>query len=160
MRSCKYRTGVTLVEMLTVVAIIAILASVVIGMATYIDNQSKGKSLENTFALLESALEEYREYARDFPEQTEQIPANAAAHSETLYDALNSQPSSRKILENISGSLIADKGGTSGMLEIYDPWGTVLDYRYNGISDNSPELISAGPDRTFGNGDDISSKQM
>jgi len=151
----RTRAGVTLVEMLIVLAIITLLASLVIGMATHIDNQSKGKSLENTFAVLESALEEYREYTGGFPYAANPDPS---LNSESLYGALNFIPTSRKILEQISDSLIADKSGTPG-IELYDPWGKVLDYRYDVNTDTFPELVSAGPDRSFGSPDDISSKK-
>lgn len=64
------------------------------------------------------------------------------------------------ILEKINASLIkqnVDTGSIQPVPEIYDPWGTVIDYRYT-ISDTFPELVSAGPDRIFGNADDISNK--
>ena len=155
MKSYKYKIGVTLVEILIVLAIITILASMVIGMATHIDNQSRGRSLENTFALLESALQEYHEYRGRFPDGVDPDPY---VNSEILYEALNLIPTSRKILEKFNSSLIADRGGTDGTLEIYDPWGTVLNYLY-AEGDNFPQLISAGPDRSFGSPDDISSKK-
>ena len=151
----RTRAGVTLVEMLIVLAIITLLASLVIGMATHIDNQSKGKSLENTFALLESALEEYHEYEGGFPDE---VGAEPVERSETLYEQLNSILSSRKILEQISDSFITDRTDND-MPEIYDPWGMVLDYRYDVNTDTFPELISAGPDRIFGSPDDMSSKK-
>ncbi len=156
MKSYKYKIGVTLVEMLIVLAIITLLASVVIGMATHIDNQSKGKGLQDTFALLESALEEYREYTNRFPDG---VAFDPNVNSEILYEALYSRPGSRKILEKLNSSLIMDKGGMPDMPEIYDPWGKVLDYRYDDSSNSYPELISAGPDKSFGNADDISSKK-
>ena len=156
MTGCKYKMGVTLVEILIVVSIITILASMVIGMATRIGNQSKEKSLQDTFALLESALEEYREHEGAFPDGVDPDPN---VNSEILYEALYSIPGSRKILEQISDSLIADKGGPSDTPEIYDPWGTILLYVYAPAQgDNFPELKSAGPDKNFGNTDDISSK--
>ncbi|MBA7705232.1 hypothetical protein ES703_114056 [subsurface metagenome] len=159
-RGGRTEAGVTLVEILIVLAIITLLASLVIGMATHIDNQSKGKGLQNTFAVLESALEEYREQTGHFPEQPDPDSANAAAHSEILYDALNSIAGSRKILEKISDSLIGNKFGDADTpLEIYDPWAGVLDYSYDPLVDNYPELISAGPDKIFGTADDISSRK-
>ncbi|GAH42143.1 unnamed protein product, partial [marine sediment metagenome] len=82
-------------------------------------------------------------------------------NSERLYGALNFIPTSRKILEQISDSLIrhnVDTGATPPIPEIYDPWGTVLNYLY-AEGDNFPQLISAGPDRSFGSPDDISSKK-
>ena len=159
-RGGRTEAGVTLVEMLIVLAIITLLASLVIGMATHIDNQSRGRELEGTFAVLESALEEYREQTGHFPEQPERNFANAAAHCEILYDALNSIAGSRKILEKISGSLIANKFGDADTPpEIYDPWAGVLDYSYDPLVDTYPELISAGPDRIFNTPDDITSRK-
>ncbi|MHC4676903.1 MAG: type II secretion system protein [Planctomycetota bacterium] len=155
-RGGRSEAGVTLVEMLIVLAIITLLASLVIGMATHIDNQSKGKGLQNTFAVLESALEEYRENRGWFPYGGYPDPH---VNSERFYAVLNSEAGSRKILEKISDSLIADKGGTPDMLELYDPWGTPLDYRYDANTDTYPELISAGPDKNFGTPDDITSKR-
>jgi len=147
------RAAVTLVEILIVLAIITILASMVIGMATHIDNQSRGRSLENTFALLESALQEYHEYGGAFPDE---VGAEPVERSEALYERLNSILSSRKIMEQISNSLIEDRT-ENDVPEIYDPWGTVLDYLY-AEGDNFPELISAGPDRIFDTADDITSR--
>ena len=153
------KAGVTLVEILIVLAIVTLLASLVIGMATHIDNQSRARSLENTFAVLETALEEYREQTGGFPGQADPASANAAAHCEILYGELDSIAGSRKILEQIDGSLIANKVDPAGTLaEIYDPWGTVLDYVY-GPLDTYPRLISAGPDKNFGTPDDITSKK-
>ncbi|MHC4259955.1 MAG: type II secretion system protein [Planctomycetota bacterium] len=158
MKRFEYKMGVTLVEMLIVIAIVMILASLVIGMANQISNQSRSKSLENTFGVLESALDEYREHTGYFPEQPDRLPAEAVVHSQILYTALDAKPSSRKVLEQISNSLIEDRAD-DGQLEIYDPWGTVLDYIYESGNDSFPELISAGPDRNFDSPDDISSRR-
>ena len=148
MKNCKHKHGVTLIEILIVLAVMAILASMVIGIAARIDNQAKEQLTEGTFALLESALQEYHEYTGEFPEQTDPNFANAAAHSEILYGELNRIPGSRNILENIDASLIEDRAGTADMLEIYDPWGVVLDYSYV-TGDNFPVITSAGPDTIF-----------
>jgi prepilin-type N-terminal cleavage/methylation domain-containing protein len=151
--------GVTLIEMVAVVAIAALLASVVIGIASRIDNRTKEKGLANIFVLLESALQEYHEYTDKFPEQAEKNFTNAAAHSELLYSELHSIPSSQKVLEKISDSLLKNKTAAGNVSpKIYDPWGIVLDYRYV-QGDTFPELISAGPDKVFGTTDDISSKK-
>jgi len=158
MKTHKYKRGLTLVEMLTVVAIIALLATMVISIAARIDNQSKERSLESIFALLESALQEYREYTGRFPEQSEKDFTNAVVHSQYLCEQLHRIPDSRRVLDKISGSLIENKYGAVGTPpEIYDPWGTALDYRYVS-GDNFPELVSAGPDKIFGNADDISNR--
>ncbi len=158
MKRYKYKHGVTLVEILVVVSIIALLASMVISIASRIDNQSKERGLECTCALLESALQEYYEYTSGFPEQPEKDFSNAAVHSEYLYKELGRIPDSRKVLDKISDSLMENKYGVADTPpEIYDPWGTVLDYIYV-AGDNFPELLSAGPDKIFGTTDDISNK--
>ena len=132
MKTRIYKHGLSLVEMLIVVGVIALLATMVISVASRIDNQSKEKGVESLFALLEGALEEYKEFQGDFP-----------GHTGELY----SIPGSRKILDKIGDS-------PSG---IYDPWGMPLDYRY-APGDNFPELISAGPDRKFGTADDLTNR--
>ena len=159
MKRYKYNYGLTLVEILVVVAIIAILATMVIGIAARISDQSKERSLEFTFTLLESALQEYNEFKGIFPQQPEKNSINAQMHSQFLYGELNLIPESQKILERITKSIIKNGYGTIDTPpEIYDPWETVIDYIYV-PGDNFPELLSAGPDKIFGTADDISNKK-
>jgi prepilin-type N-terminal cleavage/methylation domain-containing protein len=161
MKTRGYKQGLTLVEMLIVVAIIALLVSMVISVASRIDNQTKEKGLDSLFALLDGALEEYKDFQGVFPPQPVKDFTAAAVHSEHLYQELYSVPASRKVLDRISDSLIqhkVDTGAVPPVPEIYDPWGTVLDYRYV-AGDNFPELVSAGPDKIFGTADDITNKK-
>ena len=145
-------------EMLIVVGIIAILTTMVISVASRIDTRSKEKKTESLFTLLDSALQEYHEFTGRFPDQSEIDTDNALIHSEFLYRELNSIPDARAILEKLSQSSVKNNYGTTDTAsEIYDPWGTSLDYRYI-AGDNFPLLISAGPDKTFGTADDISNK--
>jgi prepilin-type N-terminal cleavage/methylation domain-containing protein len=156
----RYEHGLSLVEMLIVIGVIALLATMVISVASRIDNQSKEKGLESVFLLLESALDEYKEFQGGFPLQPVKNFTNVAAHSELLYRELYSVPDSRKVLDKVRDSLIkndVDTGAVPPLPEIYDPWGTILDYRY-AAGDNFPELVSAGPDRIFGTADDIKNK--
>ena len=174
MKTRRYKHGLSLVEMLIVVGVIALLATMVIGVASRIDNQAKEKGVESIFVLLEGALEEYKEFQGVFPVQTvgnfASAVERAAARSEYLYEQLYSIPSSRKILEKISDSLIKNEYSPAGVLlndtspEIYDPWQVnskefrrAIDYIYV-AGDNFPRLISAGPDRSFGTADDISNR--
>jgi prepilin-type N-terminal cleavage/methylation domain-containing protein len=164
MKTRRYKHGLSLVEMLIVVGVVALLATMVIGIAGSLDSQSKEKGLKSTFALLEGALEEYKEFQGAFPVPPagnyNSIAERAAAYSEYLYGELYSVPDSRKILDKISDSLIkheVDSGVVPPVPEIYDPWETVLDYRY-APGDNFPELVSAGPDKIFGNADDMTNR--
>jgi prepilin-type N-terminal cleavage/methylation domain-containing protein len=68
MKSCKHKTGVTLVEILIVAAIIAILITMVIGIAARIDNQGREQLTKNTIALLDAALGEFGDYGYSYTE--------------------------------------------------------------------------------------------
>jgi prepilin-type N-terminal cleavage/methylation domain-containing protein len=160
MKNQKYKHGLSLIEILVVVIIIAILATMVITVVSSLDNRSKKEETEAVFSLLEVALQEYQDFKDVFPEQPVKDFDNVAAHSEYLYGELDSIPNSQRILRKINASLIkqnVDTGLIPPIPEIYDPWGTVIDYRYT-TDDTFPELVSAGPDKLFGNGDDINNK--
>jgi prepilin-type N-terminal cleavage/methylation domain-containing protein len=66
MESYKHKAGVTLVEILVVVAIVAILATMVISLAARIDSHGKERLTENTFALLNAALGEFQDYGYSY----------------------------------------------------------------------------------------------
>lgn len=66
MKSYRNKTGVTLVEILIVVAVIAILTTMVVGIAARISNQSKEQLTKNTFALLNAALGQFRDYGYNY----------------------------------------------------------------------------------------------
>ncbi len=158
MKTQKYKQGLTLIEMVVVVGIIALLVTMIISLVSRFDNQAKERALEGVFTLLEDALQEYYEFTDNFPEQPEADFANAAEHSEYLYQQLYSIPDSRNILEKISDSLIKNEyESTQALQEIYDPWGMVLEYRYSS-GETFPILISAGPDKIFDTADDIRSR--
>jgi len=59
---CKAKIGVTLVEMLIVLAVITLLVSMVVGIAARLDNQGKERLAKNTFALLNAALGQFQDY--------------------------------------------------------------------------------------------------
>ena len=66
MKIYGHKTGFTIVEMIIVVAVIAILTTMVIGIATRIDSQSKERLMGETFELLDIALEEFAEYGYEY----------------------------------------------------------------------------------------------
>jgi len=66
MKACKHKPGVTLVEMLIVVAIIALLATMVISMAARIGHQAKEQLTENTIAILTAALGQFQDYGYSY----------------------------------------------------------------------------------------------
>jgi len=65
----KNKTGLTLVEILVVVAIIAILATMIIGLSHRIDTQAKEKLTASTIAMLTAALEQFYDYDYNYQGQ-------------------------------------------------------------------------------------------
>jgi hypothetical protein len=63
---CKAKIGVTLLEMLIVLAVITVLVSMVVGIAARIDNQGKERLVKNTFALLGAALGQFKDYGYQY----------------------------------------------------------------------------------------------
>jgi prepilin-type N-terminal cleavage/methylation domain-containing protein len=152
-RACK---GLTLVEMVVVIGVVLVLAGIVVSLTRHVDSQSKERTLSNTFAVLKSALQEYYEFMDAFPIQAD-LTTGVTTRAITLYGQLDFVPASRQVLQQIDRSFI--QGDTPNVFRVCDPWGTAIDYRYKD-GDTFPELISAGPDKTFGTPDDISSRNM
>lgn len=59
---CLRGKGFTLIEMVVVVAIIAILISMVVGIAKRVSDQSKERLCRTTIAIIGNALEQYRDF--------------------------------------------------------------------------------------------------
>jgi prepilin-type N-terminal cleavage/methylation domain-containing protein len=159
MANSRHNSGLTLVEMLVVLGIIVVLSGIVVTVTLRVDTQSKENALRNAFALAGCALREYYEAKGQFPSQAERNPANALAHIESMYQELRSVPAAQQILDKLAPGVVKNEGGLADLRSMSDPWGTVMDYVCTPDS-TFPELISAGPDRLFGTGDDISSKGM
>ena len=219
MKSDANKTGLTLVEMLIVVAIVVILTTMVIGLAGRIDNQSKEQLTQTTIGIITAALGQFHDYeyrykapiyaefdfpldCNDFPQLLLETtlagalgavaaPITGGVHHpsysgcEALYLFLSQVPECRKTLDKIDESLITNLGFDkqplnitvtypSGSVKIYsifriiDPWGTTLKYDYYDEvlippdprqKRTFPVITSAGPDKQFGNTDDISSRK-
>lgn len=170
MTNRRHNAAVTLVEMIVVVAVLVLLASFVVSITRRQENQGKERSLEAVLLLLKNALMEYHEDTGTFPAQAEAdfgtavevggqwVYETVEEHGELLYAELGSVPASRQILNRIDRSFVKGDVSEDDPLNVYDAWGQALDYRYDPNVGNFPELISAGPDKTFDTADDISSK--
>jgi len=162
MTNARDNRGVTLVEMLVVLGIIAVLATIIFTLTKAMETQSKERATANVFALLRSALHEYYDDTGSFPPQPERNLAEVQTHIINLYVALDSVPASRQVLDQVNGAFLKvarPDPQEPELIVMCDPWGMPLDYIYvDGAQ--FPELISAGPDKTFGTNDDISSRGM
>jgi len=163
MADWKFKRGLTLVEILVVVGVIATLAAMIITVTLRVENQGSESIVANAFSLLKAALREYYEDTDGFPVQPDAslAPPNAIVllRIQRMYAALDAVPASSEILKGIDTVLVQRHDKQSVRSKLYDPWGTPLNYIYV-PGDTFPELVSAGPDRTFGTADDISSKGM
>jgi prepilin-type N-terminal cleavage/methylation domain-containing protein len=66
MKPGSLKSGFTLIEMLAVVAIIAILVSMVVGVTKRIDDQRKERRCRSTIVLLGNALEQFRDFGYEY----------------------------------------------------------------------------------------------
>ena len=62
MKTNRYKSGLTLLEILVSVGIIAILTTIMVSVYTRVDYQSNRRLLKSTFAILNNSLEEFRDY--------------------------------------------------------------------------------------------------
>lgn len=135
MKIKKRHTGLTLIEILVAVTIVAILAAGLYSVSDYLQKQSQIKLTESTIQTIVAALEQYYDFKGSFPFQADanyndvnlvndmggnimadnQCSTSATDHnsiyasSEVLYYFLNQIPASRKIENSINQSLITDK---------------------------------------------------
>ena len=156
MKTLKKNHGLSLIEILIAMVIVAILASIPIRIVSHMDNQSNERSIKSTFAILDGALSEYYDYWESFPDPNK-VPYTT--DSAALYGQLNSTPGASDFLKNINEKLIKENSNSNvvDMPELIDPWGTLLRYQYLPTY-SFPKIISAGPDKVFGTADDILNK--
>ena len=156
--------GMTLMELLIVIAIITIMVSMVF-IATrggWIDANTK--LTEHTISLLGGALEDYRENNTDmtngfiFPNPNVLSAAGFTTswtlHSASLYAKLNLVPEVKKVLERFDNLQVNLEKELNEFPVFFDAWGTVLDYRYVPGENSFPVIVSAGPDKDFTKTDD------
>lgn len=180
------QTGVTIIELLVAIAIIAILAVGMFTVGSRVNTQTQEKLTQTTIETLVTALEEYYDFYGKFPfdanENYDQTDLESDlgtvvngthideySSSEALYYFLNKTPTSRKIVNSINESWLTnlDEGKDDLIIEIdskdypliriIDPWGSPFRYTYN-KDDNFPVIISFGPDKFSNTDDDITSK--
>ncbi|RLI47916.1 MAG: hypothetical protein DRP09_21950 [Candidatus Thorarchaeota archaeon] len=163
MKLRRRQSGFTFVEILVVVVIIMILVTGIIVVASSVRKKAQIKATKGIIQNLTSALQEYKNYHEaDFAD----FDTNNNTWIETLYTG----PKCKKILDNIPNDLKADefeKDGNNNPVPgrneivdtIYDSWGNAIRVVSNGVG-NFPTIRSAGPDKLFGNADDITSDKL
>lgn len=134
-------TGFTLVELLVVIGIIAILASMVLAVSGGVLATSERKQVEDTFTLLNKAIQEMeltrgqelvfsrKKNASDASELTfydvEENPSATTAYiMPKLLALLKSNDRSREFINKINPDFLKQSGvGTTAILDLVDAWG-------------------------------------
>lgn len=94
MKNCP-KNGLTLVEMLIVVAIFMVLVSMTIGIAVRLDNQGKQRLTQNTIALLNMALKQFADYGYQYRTRTYNMINTTTPEGQAerdFYDGLDFPP--------------------------------------------------------------------
>ncbi len=140
-RRAARQTGITLIEMLVVMTIIALFATLVAPRLLSQGDKARVTKARADIAGLKTALNMYKLDTGVFP-TTEQGLA-----------ALETAPSG---LKNWQGPYLREE-------LTMDPWGNAYDYRFPGSRGNEPDIISYGADGVPGGEDvnaDISSSRV
>jgi len=149
--------------MLVVLTIITVLIAMVYKATSGLGNKSLERKQQQAFVILDSALHEYYEVKGRFPVSVPQAADSSDSewrrgNGERLYEALYGVPSARALLLKLAPKQLDPwQGAENAVHLIYDVWGTELSYEW--IEGNAfPILLSAGPDKTFANADDLSNR--
>lgn len=179
MKTAKRKTGLTLVELLITIAVLAILTVSVITVGGRVRTQAEIRLAESTISILVAALEQYYDFHDAFPPDCENYTAGDLAielggtgitggydpefaSGLALHYHLSKVPDSKRILDTINESLITGKdlydSGTLTLVITEDEKVTLLrvldpwgtSLRYKYEEGwNFPLITSAGPDGNF-----------
>ena len=131
----------TLIEILVVIGIIAILASLVLAAAKSVQNKGKRSRAEGEIAAIAAALESYKADNGDYPTNTDTYanPVNNTNLVIALMPTTNgifATGNKGKVYFEFKANLLAN-GGTPSKYGYTDPFGKVYGYYYNGSSSNN-----------------------
>ena len=153
--------GLTLVEMLVVMVVLAILVSLVVGVSGYVTARANREATQLTQSVLIMAVEKYRDIKGDPPNITEDIEASHDRRSHLLYLMLtgdetqepdeNVRKEIAKKVGDILRQLPADAIAVIKIEDedkhvITDGWGKPMDYHKDKGIGGVPVFISPGPD--------------
>jgi general secretion pathway protein G len=152
--------GFTLLELLTVLAIIGVLAGIVLGVGRLAGERGRISRAKAELASLSAALEDYKRINGDYPQVAPDNSAEGETAGRALYAALNGQrgpaiaaaPFAQRrkpLIEHTRFQLAAPTAPETDPNHLLDPWGRAYRYFYDpGGSWRAVGfvLFSVGPD--------------
>ena len=136
MKRC--RSGFTLIEILVVIAILAIISAGAVSVANNVVKKAKINKTKAAIANLVSALEEYYRETKSYPNN--------------LFADLTSHPKTSPIIDKLADDF--KKSDDVNNPPFIDSWSKTMKYQNRG-NGNFPKITSAGPDKVFDTADDI-----
>lgn len=160
--SLRGRGGFTLIELMAVIVIIVILATIVVGAMNYVQEKQAKEKARVQINLLAKAIEEYKLDMGKYPGKVDNTPADGSGVSSELYEALfyegytasESPNSSSGTSTTASKIYLPELDPTTSKLgwvtastsskppattKILDPWGN--EYRYRkGTNAQNPDF--------------------
>jgi prepilin-type N-terminal cleavage/methylation domain-containing protein len=121
--------GFTILELIIVIAIIAILAGLILSTAGYIQKKGASSRAEAEIAALTVALENYKADKGDYPHGTNANGANQPSNNTFLLTSL--MPTNGKVYFEFNKSM-TNAGGN-----VVDPFGESYGYQYPGDTNRS-----------------------
>ena len=178
-RNSKSHFAFTMVEVLIVVAILALLVVILLGVSGAITTRKKTALTENCLNVLDAALTEFRDITGKYPvDDWGDIGGSLIAGAtesdgppepnELLYLQLSILPQTRDIIAKLpnqlivaplSGATVTISGQVSPYLRsVVDAWGNALEYDDYNDPDRFPEIRSSGSDGDLDTEDDITNE--
>jgi prepilin-type N-terminal cleavage/methylation domain-containing protein len=149
------QTGFTLLELLTVIAIIGILAGIVIGVGRRATESGKGSRARAELAVIGTALESYRRIYGDYPQTDDEarllqsLIGKAAPKGEPMTGRVLLEMAKFAEAAPMAPTVPVDPFVNPGAV-LLDPWGQPYVYVYKvpatGWANSSYVLYSIGPD--------------
>ncbi|MFZ4777800.1 MAG: type II secretion system protein [Terrimicrobiaceae bacterium] len=123
----KRKAGFTLLELLVVIAVIAILAGLILGVAGYVQRQAALARAKTEIEALTAALESFKADHGDYPVGS--ITAGSTASGDSLRLYTNLCPPTGKVYFAFDKRMITVVGNNTN---ITDPFGERYGYTYQG----------------------------
>jgi len=155
-RKCQKRHGFTLIEMLVVLAIIVLLATMVAPRFFGTQKKANRQKTEADIKIVQAQLERFHFDMKRFPSTEEGLSALVKSPSSGVSSEIDDGETANETFNTRSGGS-SNWAGPYVTRMMKDPWGNSYQYEYpptHGVG-NEPDIWSFGPDGQDGTEDDI-----